>query len=324
MDKSPFGLLITTEVNGITYEIALDGKYPLQAPRVSARSEFEFPSPADGRDYLFAAMYDWTPRVSVAALLQRLQQYEFDPTHCQFSLGRPFKLNAWDKPGMRAFPATEIDPLRPSFSQDRILVVTHSMLLQLQVYKPVPGYAHLVAACSFSALAALKKSEDNPEHIILDWKQFAQHFKVALAEDFINLVVENVKKLGGAVRTQVKKRLAAIGEDEVTQKSLMKINIRQIVKQIPQLESTLHEKLDYTRIQRLIKLYQGAVEYYSALNNPKYEGYLARMQDLMKDERVLSVYLAGQTEAPSSPSSEVRDRLEDELLNEASPTTAPN
>lgn len=66
--------------------------------------------------------------------------------------------------------------------------------------------------------------------------------------------------------------------------TLPSVDIETVEKSIEKVEQELKNKPDAVHVEYLLELYSIAVEYYSAGNDPKYEIYKKRTQEIMKSE----------------------------------------
>ena len=94
----------------------------------------------------------------------------------------------------------------------------------------------------------------------------------------INLISDNLNKLGSIVQNTY---LLDIEE------GIDRIKIYDILRKIERSERLLETFVDDEKVNGLIALYQKAVEYFSALNDSRYEIYLSKLQNLFTDQRVM-------------------------------------
>lgn len=72
---------------------------------------------------------------------------------------------------------------------------------------------------------------------------------------------------------------------------LPKIDINKVEKGIPQLENQMKFSGNILVFNKLLSDYEKAVEYYSAINDPKYEIYTKKIQELLKEDRFTKFYV---------------------------------
>ena len=199
---------------------------------------------------------------------------------------------------MRLFNCQEIDPQNPKFFRDRALVITHSMILQLETNNSYPDLAHLVSYASLFSLLTVKVAKSDRKKITFEWRipdgvhALAQQFRIKEAEDFISLLLANSEQLGITFDRKSLRPAPSISEDEVTAQAIKKIKIQEIMDGIVKFEVAIQDEMNKDNVDKLIDLYQRAIEYYSALSDPKFETYLQKVRKLLSDEVVLDV-LAG-------------------------------
>ena len=103
---------------------------------------------------------------------------------------------------------------------------------------------------------------------------------------------------------------------EVTLKAYEKTNIFEVLENIAILESRLSEELTVELVNTLMGLYQKAIEYYSAINDPHYDDFLERMHLLLSRQEV-QIVLQSKEESNSVKSkpqiqNQITDTCDDE------------
>ena len=91
--------------------------------------------------------------------------------------------------------------------------------------------------------------------------------------------------MGVGVEKNIKNQ-TKIKESEVTKEAISSMDIEQMLEHIAIYESAIVNDLSLSTIQTLIKLYQKAIEYYSAFDNVMYNELLNRMQSLLQREDI--------------------------------------
>lgn len=288
----------------VRLEVHIEGKFPFQAPKVLLATVFAFPSLADGRNLLQGIIKkQWAEDVTILEIANLFPQFLSENLGKIdvgiFELGQCFSLKTWDKKeNMRIFTCQEIDPQNPKFFRDRALVITHSMILQLETNKQYPGLGHLICYASVFSLATVKVCKSDSEKVTFEWKvpesnnALAQQFKIKNLSDFINLLMKNTENLGIVSERKQLNSNTLISEEEVGAQALQRVKIKEINNSIVEYEIMIQDEMSKDRINELIDLYQKAIEYYSALNDPKFDSYLQKVRKLLSDEVVLDV-LAG-------------------------------
>jgi hypothetical protein len=290
--------------DSIKLEVHLEGKYPFQQPKVILSTSTVFPSLADGRNLLSHIIKKaWSEECTVLEIANLfpgfLNENFNNPGTGRFHLGQCMYLRHWEnREYMRLFAGQEIDPQNPKFCRDRAIVVTHSMVLQLETNPQYPGLAHLVCYASLSSLQTVKMSKSDPEKVTFEWRMpdsstaLAQQFKIKSVNAFIELLMKNTQRLGIGAERRVLRPTASISEEDVNAQALSRVKIGEINADIVQHEVDIQDEVTKEKVNELIDLYQRAIEYYSALNDAKYDMYLQKVRKLWADEVVLAV-LAG-------------------------------
>ncbi|CAG9334880.1 unnamed protein product [Blepharisma stoltei] len=331
-NSTKFGLAIQVDFKNtigsstsISFKIHLEGKYPFQPPRITCETIYGYPSISDGRDLLDNILKkQWTPNTTVVEIINCLKSFISELAHNpsirpgSFKLGTAMSLDSWDnKRDMKCFRCIELDPQNPKFTRDRALVITHTHILQLELNSLYEGVGHLVCWSSLQLLSAVKKGRSDPDRLIFEWKpinnnpQLAQQFKVKDHDALIEVISENLKKLGGSVKRHVVQEVPKIKEEEVNASSLKKIKIKDILKAIANLEKETAVVMNYKNVHALIDYYQKAIEYYSALSDEKFEEYIQKLQKLFSNEKVLAILNSPEPKAEETKSGK-RPRVKDE------------
>ena len=290
--------------DSVKLEIHIEGKFPFQAPKVILSTITGFPSLADGRNLLQGIIKKpWSEDIPVAEIANWFPQF-FNENSGNYSVGRfhlgqCMSLKTWEgKERMKLFACQEIDPQNPKFFRDRALVVTHSMILQLEVNQQFQGMAHLVSYASLFSLLTVKVAKSDHQKVTFEWRipegvnALAQQFRINEVGEFISLLLGNSERLAITFDRKSLRPAPSISEEEVTFQALTRVKIKEITNEIVQHEVAIQDHISKNLINELIDLYQRAIEYYSALNDQKFETYLQKVRKLLADEVVLDV-LAG-------------------------------
>lgn len=210
-------------------------------------------------------------------------------------------LTTWDdKQNMSRFNCVEIDPQNENFRKERTIVVTQLTILQLERTPKFPNFGHLISWATLYSLANIKRSKLDTSKLIFEWKPcgnssgYSQYFEMQQANECVDLITENLTKLKVNIKRHTNLQAPSIKEEEVSAESLNKVNIDDILNNIKKEEGKL-ENADLTvdMIMNLMNLYQQAIEYYSALNDPMFDLLLNRMHSMLAEERVMKVLHEG-------------------------------
>lgn len=299
----PAGLIHSSE---IIFDLYLEGKYPFQPPKLVCESIFAFPSVSDGRDLTSEILKQkWTPSITSADLISLIpgffqsnllkNQSEISvKDYGRFHLGSPYYLESWErKEFMASFYCAEIDVRNKKAAQERIIVLTHTVILVLELNNQYPGIGYLISWATLQSLSLVRRSIKEPETLVFEWKKiedrpaFSQVFRMNEANSFIELLSKNMQKLGAVVKRLTAKRLFV--EDEVNGKEIKKMNINEVLQAIEVYEDNFETVLNKNIINTLLELYQQAIEYFAAINSNQYNVFLKRMHLILSDENVVNV-----------------------------------
>jgi len=297
---SPFGIIIkVTTPQKVTFSLHLEGRFPFQSPKVLCDTVTSFPSFADGRDLLYSVIKSkWSPSITTLDLIQALPEFLEETKSSdvgEFHLGHPMLLDTWEaKSGMKAFYAIEMDPQDIKYAKEVRVVVTHTVILQLEVTHQYEGVGYLTSWATLNSLSTIKRSKSDPQKLTFEWKAigedlpYSQVFKMPGATECVKLIGVNMKKLGTAVRGQGITE-SFIKEEEVKPENTTKLNIWDTLRSITHTEEDIRINATLKDVEKLVHLYQTAIEYFSAMNDPQYDEFLGRLHSLLSDEKVTKV-----------------------------------
>ena len=284
----------------------MEGKYPFQAPKLLCETVSSFPSVSDGRDLLPEILKQkWTPSITSADIIgmipafytntllpiqAELQNKDFG----RFHLGSPYYMETWDrKEGIASYYCTECDVNNQKAPKERAIVLTHTAILMLDLNQKHPGIGYLVSWATLPSLSTIKRSRSVPERITFEWKQieenqaYSQQFRIPQANEFIDLLSRNMKRIGAVIKRQGISSL--FSEDEVTGKVIKSMDINEILAAIEVYEDNFERNINVQIVNSLMELYQQAIEYFAAVSNSQYGIFLQRMHMLLANETVMNL-----------------------------------
>ena len=159
---------------------------------------------------------------------------------------------------MASFYCAEIDLKNKKAAQERIIVLTHTVILVLELNNQYPGIGYLISWATLQSLSLVRRSMKEPETLVFEWKKiedrpaFSQMFRMNEANSFIELLSKNMQKLGAVVKRLSAKRLFV--EDEVNGKEIKKMNINEVLQAIEVYEDNFESVLNKNIIMTSGKL----------------------------------------------------------------------
>jgi hypothetical protein len=302
------GVIHSSEV---IFDLYLEGKYPFQPPKLVCESVFAFPSVSDGRDLVNEILKQkWTPSITSADLISSIPNFfQLNLLRSQgeisvkdygkFHLGSLYYLESWErKDSMGSFYCSEIELNSKKAVKERMIVLTHTVVLVLELNNTYPGIGYLTSWATLQALHCIRRNIKEPEVVTFEWKQIGecpshkQVFRIKDVNSFIQLLSKNMQKLGAVVKRHSAKKL--FKEDEVNGKEIKKMNIEEILQAIEVYEDNFESVMNQSVINSLLELYQRAIEYFAAFNSNQYNIFLNRMHLILSNENVMNV-LQGKT-----------------------------
>ena len=155
---------------------------------------------------------------------------------------------------------------------------------------------NIVALVSWAPLTSLMKlnrrrSASNSSTIILSWHDYKKKEGllqiISLNEEgkFVEVLLRNMRKYQLSVHKTIYKRPDLTLED-VTVNAFKNLNKEELISTIEELEKKAKLRLDPETMDTSMRLYQKAIEFFSALNDPFYDVYLKKLQDFLQQENV--------------------------------------
>jgi Ubiquitin-conjugating enzyme len=316
----------------LQFDLYLEGKYPFQAPKLLFESVISFPSAADGRDMLSEILKQkWTPSITSADIigliphffanvLSKIQSELQNKDFGKFHLGNPYYLETWErKESMGCYYCTESDIKTQKPVKEKMIAVTHTIILQFELNQEYPGIGYLISWATLQSLNTIKRSRQETDKITLEWKQigdnlpYSQQFKIPQANEFIDLISRNMQRIGAIVKKNSMN--SVFQEDEVNGKAIKKMNINEILQAIEVYEDNIQSLMNVDLINSLLELYQQAIEYFAAVSNPQYDIFLKRMHMLLSNETVLAVLQGKSPQVNETGPKTQENKLQESLVN---------
>lgn len=252
----------------------------------------------------------WSPSITCADIINKLpnfystqilpsQENLFSINFGKFHLGSPYLLDLWySKENMGCFHCTENDLNNTNYVKERMIVVTHTLILIFELNTQIIDVGYLLSWATIQSLGSIKRTMNEPDRLTFEWKKignneaFSQQFKVPGANALIELISKNVKRIMALSREKESKKV--FKEEEVTGKVIKNMKIADVLDDISILEKVLEKKLDLHGINQLMEMYQHVIEYFTAIGDMEFQVYLKKMHKLLSDEKVVSVLQGGE------------------------------
>lgn len=205
----------------------------------------------------------------------------------RFWIGKPHYLRVWEGKGnIGLFPALELDPSH-SFSGHRVvLIVTEMALLLVQ---PVKGtlFVYLISAMPLTALDSCSFSHSEPHKVTFNYHSgFRQLLSLNEALGCVDLISSNLYRLGIQRQRQIVHPIPTLRVEEVDKTAISKVKIEDVLVEIGRLEGEVAMEARLETINKLMKMIQQAIEYFSAIDDPRHEEYLQKIHGLLGSESV--------------------------------------
>jgi len=216
------------------------------------------------------------------------------------------------------FPVNELMPNNKTIP--RYLVLSQSNLLNFEIIDKKNNQMKLISWANLQSLLNIKRKKDEQFTLILTWKDahksdgLTQIIALEQASKFCELIIRNMKGFGVKISKNIIKQ-PDLTLDDVTVKAYDQIDIMDLLENITILESRLPEEFTIDIVNTLMMLYQKAVEYYSALNDPAFDDFLEKLHLLLSREDV-QILLRSKTEVKNVNAEKTKEKKKVESEDE--------
>jgi len=314
----------------IIFEILMDQNFPFNAPKLYPKTNFYKTTIADGRDFILDVIQrNWNPAILVKDIINLLPKFikkleelpnpEKSQLLGEFHLGSVFALEDYFLlPNSSVFPGEEIIQERNDAVIQKIFVVVESFFLTFEPADKTKNTIKLTGWAHVQSIANVKKSKENAKKIVITWINKSSKsgviqntYLVDEAQGLLEILVRSSQKYGVRVSKAQQKRDLSLAE--VTIKSYEEINIEELLDNITYLESQLDTQITIGSVNLLMNLYQKAVEYFSAFNDPAFEDFMMRLHGLLQRHDVQAVLSSQEDHQPKKQDkSDKKDHEEEE------------
>jgi hypothetical protein len=307
----------------VHFDLYLEGKYPFQSPKLFCETVSGFPSVADGRDLIEELLSTrWSPSITCADIVGQIPKFYqesilknqpelFNKNYGKFHLGSPYLLDLWyGKELMSYFYCTENDLNNTRYMKERMIVVTHTLILIFELNTQIIDVGYLISWATLQSLNSIKRAINESDRLTFEWKKigenpaFCQQFKVPQANQLIDLISANIKRINKLNQELSEKKV--FKEEEMTGKTIKNMKIGEILEEINLIERHLEQNLSLNIVNHLMELYQHVIEYFTAFGDMQFQVYLEKMHKLLLNERVSAV-LQGKNVEGSQKISNLKD-----------------
>jgi len=312
----------------IIFEILMDQNFPFNAPKLYPKTNFYKTTIADGRDFILDVIQrNWNPAILVKDIINLLPKFikkleelpnpEKSQLLGEFHMGSVFALEDYFLlPNSSVFPGEEILQERNDAVVQKIFVVVESFFLTFEPADKAKNTIKLTGWAHVQSIANVKKSKENAKKIVITWINKSSKsgvvqntYLVDEAQGLLEILVRSSQKYGVRVSKAQQKRDLSLAE--VTIKSYEEINIEELLDNITYLESQLDTQITIGSVNLLMNLYQNAVEYFSAFNDPAYEDFMMRLHGLLQRHDVQAVLSSQEDHQPKTEKKENEEEEEE-------------
>ncbi|KAM3147790.1 hypothetical protein pb186bvf_000118 [Paramecium bursaria] len=292
----------TIEINKIILALQIGKDYPIKDVRVVCKTTFVTPSLADGRNLLpDIQLQHWSYKnqlVNIIKLMpqfiEKVLQYRSDKIFLQ-NIGQYYLGGTYTIDELKEYPDLERYPViqqQNAFLQNTLsirLICLSEAHFYIFEYIENSFDLRLIFRAPLQSCTQLKKSKKNNDEITLIWRNYQnkqeenQLFTMKQYDEFIKSFLKRINYYQH-IRISTNSYMH-FGQKEGSR-------IQSIMSNLNILETEIEKKFNQQNINKLMDLYQQAIEFFSSNNDYLYQIYLYKLQTLIQrqDVQVISQF----------------------------------
>ncbi|CAK93633.1 unnamed protein product (macronuclear) [Paramecium tetraurelia] len=275
----------------IVFTIQIGTQYPVKDVRIVAKTTFVRPTLADGRNLIADVLLQpWNYKLSLVSIIKQIPSFldrvllnRFDKIYLQnigqYYLGRfsRFSQISNDLKQQNAFFQN---------IQVRLIGLSDAHFYLFEMIEGKDDYVRLIFRAPLQSCIQLKRKKDNSTQLSITWKNYKnkqeeqQIFTLNEYDKFIRLFLRRLNQYQHVRMTS--NSYMAFGDQQLAERQ----KINSIMKNLNQLENEIDKKFNQQTINKLMDLYQQAIEFYSSASDYLYEIYLNKLQTLIQRQDV--------------------------------------
>lgn len=291
----PPSLLLSTDVTtGIEFLLYIQCNFPFNPPRLFCLTPFAFPSICDGRDMLEAVLNNqWTHQTKLIDIVNAIPNFIIHYINALKSkeislVGNYYLDNKYDMALMESLPVyfekvkEKIQMSGKETEITRYVMISDIFFLLFENDNIMDIWNRNTVRLAFwSNLRALKtiKKIVNGDSCELIWRtkndnSYNMKLKTEKTQQIVDLIMKNLKQFG--IDYTVTKSILGPKTGIIPA-----IDIEMVEKQVIEIEEKIISDKSSEQLLFLMTLYEKAIEYYSATNNPRYQLFTKKIQEIM-------------------------------------------
>ena len=279
--------------NDIKLLLLVSNNYQFNPPKLYFIYKFSFPHLCDWRDVLEDILETtWLTQYKLIDIINKIPKFILDYTKSlnegflilagNFYLGSKYDLDFLEKLPVFTKRVKEKEILFGKYVEsNKLLVISDLYFCLYEIDKKNKNKGELTFWSNIKALITIKrivkenictfiwrnKFDNKKEHEI--------YIVIPHGEEVVNLMISKMESFG--IKYNISQK--TIGPKEG---KLPSCDIETVEKEIEEYEKKINQKdVSVEMVQYLILLYERAIEYYSAINNPRYEHFMKKTKECM-------------------------------------------
>lgn len=288
-------LLTSTDITiGIEFLLNIQHNFPFNPPRLYCLTPFSFPSFSDGRDMLEGVLNNtWTNRITLIEIINLIPKFIINYIESlkknEINLIGNYYLDAkYDLGLLESLPVyfekvkEKIQMAGKELEITRYIMISDIFFLLFDNNNIIDIWNRNTVKLAFWAnLKALKtiKKIVNGDACELIWRSkkdnnYYMKLKTERTQFITELIMKNLKHFG--INYTITKTILGPKTGVIPA-----IDIEMVEKQVIEIEEKIVSDKSSEQLLFLMTLYEKAIEYYSATNNPRYQLFTKKIQEIM-------------------------------------------
>ncbi len=276
--------------------------FPKNPPKLFFKTNFTFPNLCDGRDFIEDVLGNsWSKDISLENMIGKIPQFiisyiqeineGFFTLSGKYYLGDKYDLNFIEKLPVYSKRLKQRDNLgNKIIESNKLLMISDLYFCVFDIDNKNRNSGILSFYSNVKGLITIKRII-HENSIIFVWRNklsFQKHYELNLvvpnnSEEIVHLILGKMDSFGinyNINRRNLEPKLGTIPN----------CDIETVEKKIEEIENKIREDnindTNLEDIQFLMSLYERAIEYYSAINNNRFEVINAKLQNLLKSKKI--------------------------------------
>ena len=280
--------------NNIHLVLIIHKNFPFNPPKLYFKTKFTFPHLCDGRDFLEDILGStWVTKYRLIDIINKIPQFVNEYLKSlnegylilagKYYLGEKYNLEFLESLPVYSKRIKEKEEINGKHIEvNKLLIVSDLYFCLFEIDKKHKNFGALTFWSNIKALITIKRIVKENECILI-WRNKFEHKKayeisiiVPNGEEIVKLMVQKMESFGVKYNISQKKLGTKEGKLPICDIDLIEKSIEELEKKLSDKETKVED------VQTLMSLYEKAIEFYSAMNNPRYEHFMKKTQECMK------------------------------------------